>query len=274
MMEFRELTTKADMEAVQDLEYKVWKMEPIPTHQTMTAIKNGGIMLGLFDEGKLVGFSYGFAGFQDGKSYLCSHMMGLDVSYRSRGLGEQLKQRQREVALQKGYSLIKWTFDPLESRNAYLNLTKLRGISAVYLENCYGEMTDTFNAGLPTDRLVVHWHIDQAYVEERISFSRASAVELNYCERGENTFPVNSDRNIDLAERASYAVNVPNNFQALKEQDSELALGWRLAVRCYFQKLFQAGYVVVELHPHKVESTYYFVKKERLKIKSDAYLHD
>src|SRR5699024_11287920 len=101
-------------------------------------------------------------------------MMGLDASYRSQGLGEQLKQKQREVALQKGYSLIKWTFDPLESRNAYLNLTKLRSISDVYIENCYGKMTDTFNAGVQTDRLEVHWHIDQSYYVKEIYLSRVS----------------------------------------------------------------------------------------------------
>src|SRR5699024_6877328 len=195
MMEFRELTTKADMQAVQELEYRVWKMDPIPTHQTMTAIKNGGIMLGLFDGDLLVGFSYGFAGFQAGKSYLCSHMMGLDASYRSQGLGEQLKQKQREVALQKGYSLIMLNVDPL-------NLTKLRSISDVYIENCYGEMTDTFNAGLPTDRLEVHWHIDQPYVEKAISFSRATVIALNSCVQEAGTFPVNKDRNVKVGERA------------------------------------------------------------------------
>lgn len=274
MMEFRELTTKADMQAVQELEYRVWKMDPIPTHQTMTAIKNGGIMLGLFDGDLLVGFSYGFAGFQAGKSYLCSHMMGLDASYRSQGLGEQLKQKQREVALQKGYSLIKWTFDPLESRNAYLNLTKLRSISDVYIENCYGKMTDTFNAGLPTDRLEVHWHIDQPYVEKAISFSRATVIALNSCVQEAGTFPVNKDRNVKVGERATYTVSIPNNFQQVKEQDSRLAMNWRFAVRYYFQHLFQAGYAVVELNQNKTESTYYFVKKECLKIGGSASVHD
>lgn len=270
MIEYRELETQAEMRAVQRLEYRVWEMEPIPTHQTMTAVKNGGIMLGVFDNELLVGFSYGFAGFDHGKSYLCSHMMGLDAAYRSQGLGEQLKQKQREVALQKGYRLITWTFDPLESRNAYLNITKLHGICDTYIQNCYGDMTDKLNTGLPTDRLEVHWYIDQPHVEKGFSVSADKAVELNDCVREESSFPVNQDRNMDCVGAETYAVHIPNQFQQLKQQYPERALEWRLAVRTYFKKLFKTGYVAVELKRTQHVSTYYFVKKERLEWRDES----
>lgn len=95
MINIRELKTMNEMEQVQELERKVWGMDPVlPTHQTLTAVKNGGIIIGAFDGEKLVGFSYGFSGFQNGKSYLCSHMLGIDEAYRSQGIGEMLKRSQ------------------------------------------------------------------------------------------------------------------------------------------------------------------------------------
>lgn len=45
-----------------------------------------------------------------------------------------------------------WTYDPLETVNGYLNLSKLGGVCTQYIENCYGEMPDILNAGLPSDR--------------------------------------------------------------------------------------------------------------------------
>ena len=159
MVVIRELTTLAEMEEVQVIEHKVWGMPPIPTHQTLTAVKNGGIMIGAYDGDKMVGFSYGFPGFKDGKIYLCSHMLGIDAAYRSQGIGERLKWKQREIAIAKGYDRMHWTYDPLETRNGYLNLTKLNGICDTYIENCYGEMDDEFNKVLPSDRFEVHWYL-------------------------------------------------------------------------------------------------------------------
>lgn len=143
MVVIRELTTLAEMEEVQVIEHKVWGIPPIPTYQTLTAVKNGGIMIGAYDGDKMVGFSYGFPGFKDGKIYLCSHMLGIDTAYRSQGIGERLKWKQREIAIAKGYDRMHWTYDPLETRNGYLNLTKLNGICDTYIENSKGrDLTD------------------------------------------------------------------------------------------------------------------------------------
>lgn len=82
-------------------------MPTIPLHQTMTAVKNGGLIIGAYDGDKLVGFSYGFAGFTEGEPYLCSHMLGIHPDYRSQKIGEQLKLRQRELAIDMGYLRMK-----------------------------------------------------------------------------------------------------------------------------------------------------------------------
>lgn len=266
MIVCRELKTMNEMEQVQKLEYRVWKMQPIPTHQTLTATKNGGIMLGMFDGEQLIGFSYGFAGYGNGKGYLCSHMLGIDAAYRSRGLGETLKQKQCELAIEKGYDLIKWTFDPLETRNGHLNLSKLNGVCHTYVENCYGEMVDELNKGLPSDRFEVHWHISSPYVKEQHMPNLDKPTSLNTIYNNKVGSPVFKGNLPKELNQAVYTMEVPNDFQTLKAKDSALALDWRLQTRANFQKLFQSEYTAVRLEQQEESSKYYFVKKETLQL--------
>src|SRR5690606_18217859 len=126
----------------------------------------GGLLIGAFIGDRAVGFQYSFAGFDGKKPYLCSHMLALLPEYRHSGLGSALKWRQAEMAREIGYDWIQWTFDPLESRNAYLNIRKLGGMVSTYWENCYGEMKDSLNAGLPTDRFRLDWWINSPRVTD------------------------------------------------------------------------------------------------------------
>jgi predicted GNAT superfamily acetyltransferase len=119
------LKTLEEVRDMEKLERDVWKMDPIPNHQTLTAAKNGGILLGAYAGDEIVGFNYGFPGFRSPNVYLCSHMTGVYPNYQKRGLGRLLKEKQHETALEYGYSLITWTFDPLESLNANLNLLQI-----------------------------------------------------------------------------------------------------------------------------------------------------
>jgi Uncharacterized conserved protein len=84
MIALRELTTIKDLEQLEKIERNVWDMPPLPIHQTLTAVKNGGIIIGAFDKKEIIGFSYGFAGFKDSQTYLCSHMLGIEEEYRSK----------------------------------------------------------------------------------------------------------------------------------------------------------------------------------------------
>ncbi|MBH9788269.1 GNAT family N-acetyltransferase, partial [Clostridioides difficile] len=95
---------------------------------------------------------------------------------------EKLKYEQRAIAIERGYDLMVWTFDPLETRNAYLNLSKLKGICYTYIENCYGEMQDGFNKGLPSDRFEVSWHLTSDYVVNDITIEVADAKPVASCE--------------------------------------------------------------------------------------------
>ena len=163
----KSIETIDDFEKVYQLDLKVWGTEPVPVHQIITAAKNSGIVLGSFLEERLVGFLYSFAGFKNGEVYLCSHQMGVDPEYRNHGIGAQLKLRQAEEALLLGYKKICWTFDPLQSRNGYLNIAKLGAICSNYIENCYGELNDGFNNNMTSGRFNVEWLIASPYLEKR-----------------------------------------------------------------------------------------------------------
>lgn len=268
MIEIKELTTVDSLSEVSEIEEKVWGMAPLPVHQTLTAVKNGGLVIGAYDQNRLIGFSYGFAGFKDGKTYLCSHMLGIGEAYRSKKIGEKLKQKQRERAIAKGYTEMHWTYDPLETRNAYLNLTKLNGICSTYMEDAYGQMKDGINEGLPSDRFEIHWHLTSPYVTEHHHIDVSNAVYLNNVAYDEDHLPVFTEVAYDALDADSYIVKVPKEFQDLKHQNQSLALDWRYKTRYLFQKLFQAGYAAVALEPGEGIAEYTFIKKETINLEA------
>lgn len=264
MIDIKELTTIEEMEQVQQLEKRVWGMEPIPIHQTLTAVKNGGIMVGAYDGNKLVGFSYGFAGMKNGKAYLCSHMLGIDENYRSQQIGEQLKHAQRKIAIAKGYDMMKWTYDPLETRNGFLNLTKLNGICHTYIENCYGEMQDGFNKGLPSDRFEVHWHLTSDYVENKTELAIENPQLLGEFVIDEAGFPTLKIASLQNLNTQFYSLPVPKDFQRLKATSQKHAMHWRMETRKVFQALFSAGYTAVKIQKNEQWNSYIFVKNNLL----------
>lgn len=254
----RKLETIEEMRLVQSLETTVWGSEPIPIHQTYTAVTNGGLMLGAFDGEKIVGFSYGFTGFANGKTYLCSHMLGIHPDYQLMGIGKTLKEEQRAYAIEMGYDLITWTFDPLESRNAYLNVSKLSGICSTYLENWYGEMEDGLNKGLPSDRFKIEWWIKSERVEERWvptidRFDRPFPVGKS--EQGNPMLNFNEEE--IPADSAGIEIPIPEHFQVIKKSEPQLALDWRLKIRTIFQTLFREGYALVNVNRTTTGVHYY-----------------
>lgn len=273
-IEIRELTTNSELEMVQQLEKEVWNMHPIPLHQTLTAAQNGGLVLGAFTRDQLVSFSYSFAGFKAGKSYLCSHMLGTHPDYQGKGIGAQLKEAQRQKALEMGYSLITWTYDPLESRNAFLNLSKLHAICSTYVENCYGDMIDDLNHGLPTDRFKIEWWIKSAHVQEKEIIDvteQTSPFQIVYTEKGfpklkdvRGTLEMLADQN----NNDQILVPVPCNFQQIKKEDFELAIHWRLKTRKIFMQLFSNGYAVCALKKDLATTVHHYVlvKKDTLNL--------
>ena len=150
----------ADFERAVEVQLAVWGYSDndlIPKRVFIVADRIGGQVIGAFDGDVMVGFAMALPGYRAGKSYLHSHMLAVLPEYRNTGLGRGLKLAQRDDALARGFDLMEWTFDPLEIKNAHLNIVRLGAIARRYMPNFYGPSTSPLQGGLPTDRLVVEW---------------------------------------------------------------------------------------------------------------------
>jgi predicted GNAT superfamily acetyltransferase len=168
MIDYRQLFSLPDLEAVLKLQQIIWQfadIELLPLRFLIVVTRVGGHVFGAFDEGNPVGFVFAIPGIKpDGRTYLHSHMLGVLPEYRNAGIGRNLKLMQRDEALSRGIPLIEWTFDPLELKNAFLNIEKLGCIVRRYTENTYGITASPLHGGLPTDRLSAEWWIDSPRV--------------------------------------------------------------------------------------------------------------
>ncbi|MFD6210509.1 GNAT family N-acetyltransferase [Peribacillus sp. NPDC060253] len=264
----RALESNEELENVRRLESIIWsEYESTPTHQTLTAIKNGGIVLGAFLDGELIGFQYSFPGFDGNKSYLCSHILGIHPNFRKLGIGEKLKLQQREESIKKGYDLITWTFDPLETVNGYLNFHKLGARSSTYVENCYGEMLDVLNHGMPSDRFIVQWWIKDKKIEsENLEIEDRLREDSLLIKALVNPDGYLAPMEIDLTrhlETGLLFVPMPSDFQKLKQYSSDLALSWRMNTRHVFTHYFKKGWIVIDLIRRQSDSDicFYVFKK-------------
>src|SRR5512141_1105648 len=261
------LESPEDMATVEELQRAVWpgsETDVVPAHLLITAIHNGGLVAGAFAEGKLIGFVFGFPGLEttpDGpRPKHCSHMMGIHPEYRDSGVGFALKRAQWQMVRHQGLDHVTWTYDPLLSRNAYLNIAKLGAVCNTYRRSEYGDMRDGLNAGLPSDRVQVDWWINTRRVERRLSkhprrplklddFSKAELHPLyeplasasqharGWIRPPEHFSPL--DGSLLLAE-------IPSDFGALTEADFPLARDWRFFSREILETAFALGYIVTD----------------------------
>ena len=158
-----------ELRACVALQKEVWNFtdaELVPLRMFVVAEKVGGQVMGAFDGERMVGFALSVPGTRSGRVYLHSHMLAVHKDHRNGGLGRRLKLLQREDALARGIELIEWTFDPLEIKNAYLNIEKLGAIARRYNINQYGITSSPLQGGLPSDRLIAEWWLKSERVED------------------------------------------------------------------------------------------------------------
>jgi predicted GNAT superfamily acetyltransferase len=169
MIEARELSTIPQFEEAVALQKEIWgfaDVELLPRRLFVVAHKVGGQTFGAYDGDRMVAFLIAIPGVKpDGSTFLHSHMLGTLAAYRDRGLGRMLKLKQREEALGRGITLVEWTFDPLEIKNAYLNLERLGAVVRRFVPNQYGTTSSHLHGGLPTDRCVAEWWLASPRVE-------------------------------------------------------------------------------------------------------------
>ena len=157
---FRKCQGLEELRTCVALQKEVWNftdIELVPLRIFVVAEKVGGQVMGAFEGKDMVGFAMAIPGSRGGRAYLYSHMLAVRKDYRNAGIGRRLKLLQREDGMTRGFELMEWTFDPLEIKNAYLNIEKLGAITRRYNENQYGITSSPLQGGLPTDRLVAEW---------------------------------------------------------------------------------------------------------------------
>jgi predicted GNAT superfamily acetyltransferase len=186
----------------------------------------------------------------------CSHMMGVASGYRGLGIGYSLKLAQREFALKQGHVLVTWTYDPLESRNANLNIGKLGAVCRAYSRDYYGPMTDGLNVGPASDRFPVEWWIASDRVCSRLKDGAEvrSGADLPQAIATSRTLGgLRAPGSLMLDSNAPLvAVEIPSDYQEIKAADPALALRWREATRVAFERYFADGRAVVEFVHERV----------------------
>jgi len=156
----RTLRVKSEFDAAVDLQRIIWgygDLDIEPRSMFTLASRYIGQTIGAFIGERLVGFTLAFATMASG--CLHSHRVGVHPEYQNWGIGRRLKLAQREDALSRNISSIHWTFDPMQTRNAYFNLVRLGGIAKNYIPNLYGTTSSPLHGGLPTDRLLIEWDL-------------------------------------------------------------------------------------------------------------------
>lgn len=254
----RPLTTIEDCRRVAALEREIWgytdSEDVVPPPVLIVSARRGGILLGAFDQaGEMQGFVYSIPAVKEGQLTQWSHMLGVRPAARDGGLGVRLKLAQRDAALAAGVSIIEWTFDPLQSLNAYFNFTRLGVVVEEYEENIYGDSSSPLHRGSPTDRFVARWNLREPHVERRIAAkgmplmrdSGIAAAPLVNASDVRDRWIVPGAPRLDLDERR-LLVEIPGNYDEIQREDDALALEWRLASRAVFQAYLSRGYRVVD----------------------------
>ncbi len=247
--QIRLLKGLAEFQECERIQKAVWGAVGVASELLIVTQKYGGIVLGAFVDGRCVGFLYSFLARRHGRLIHWSHQMAVRASFRDRGLGFQMKMAHRRYALHQGIDSICWTFDPLQSRNAALNIRRLGGQAEDYLPDCYGHFPSLIEKGLPSDRLVVNWRIGSAAVARRLRGERptidsARLPLVNHTRRA-GRFLVNQSVSSGLRQ-PRLLVEIPTNTDAMRARRLDLARRWRIDTRTIFQKYFHAGYNVVD----------------------------
>lgn len=229
-MTIRPLTDISEFEECVELQREAFGLEDIdlvPSRMYVVQSYVGGLVLGAFDGDRLIGFLNAMPGIRQGMPYWHSQMLAVTHDHWNSGIGSKLKCEQREHALRRGIGLIQWTYDPLESKNAYLNIVKLGAIVRRYHVNLYGRTMSRMKQGLESDRVIAEWWIDRPRVK------------------------------LDGEVRRVF---IPADIQSLKKQSLQSARDMQVRVRELFLKNLEDDFFAAGLERKDECSEYLFVR--------------
>jgi len=243
----RECTTIEEFDgcvALQREAFGLPDLELSPRRHLIVSRQAGGWTLGAIVADRLVGFVHHLAAVRGSEIFGYSHMMAVAKDYQNKGVGARLKWAQRERALGEGRKLIKWTWDPMQARNAHFNLNRLGAIVDTYAENFYGidysaDASITDRIGLPSDRLFATWEIDS----ERVR-ALASGAEM------------------PVAGQHVGSVAIPAQWNAVVKSDPQRALEEQARVRAEFKEAFAKGLICAGFERGEEQSKYLLFERE------------
>jgi predicted GNAT superfamily acetyltransferase len=239
-----------DAERVRTLVDVVWGAQVMPPELLRAFQHAGSVLIGAEVGEETVGFVFGFAGL-DPRLHLHSHMLAVLPPWRSHGVGVALKLAQRAWCIERGIDEVRWTYDPLVSRNAHLNLVKLGAEAVAFFEGFYGEMDDRLNRGDRTDRFEVRWRVGSDRAEHALDAALAApplgAAVLEALGEGDPVAP----HRTGAAPAAGATVQIPVDHLALRTADPDLGRKWREEAGGAFAACFRAGLAATWITPER-----------------------
>jgi len=272
-MTVRPLTELQELQKCLDLQREAFgwaEIDLLPRRFLVVLGHIGGLVLGAFDGDRLVAFLNAVPGIRGRMPYWHSHMLAVSKDYWNSGVGTQLKLAQRDEGVKRGLRLIEWTFDPLESKNAYLNIAKLGVIIRRFYANHYGETTGVRQRGMDSDRVIAEWWIDEGELaSDHPGRSLQSRPPLLYQEGSYDARRAGSPPDTGGVARSAGVVTptqdsvrrvvIPADIQALKNQSLELARDVQKRVREQFLQNIADDYFVADFKRGSETSEYIFI---------------
>ncbi len=273
-MFFRHLATQEEYLAVEEIQRDAWGLgtvAPVPATIQKALQENGGLLLGAFAGPTLVGYTMGFLGREGTQLFHFSHQTAVRRSEQNRHLGTELKLYQREEVLAQGLDEIRWTFDPLQSKNAALNIRRLGGRPVRYYPHYYGTMGDAINVGLETDRLLLVWSIASPQVKERLLLgppspdSDAARLRASFalCQTAVRPAGPRVPVSARAPEGPEINIEIPYDLARVRQMDPGATGHWRTVTREAFQAAYRGGYEVDDFATLTVNSekrSFYFLR--------------
>lgn len=221
----RECSSIEDFQQCIELERAVWRDDDIgimPIRLYMISKACNAPTIGAFEpSGRLVGFVHTMIALMEGHVVYHSHLAAVVEDLRHKDIGFRMKLAQRQHAINAGVPLIVWTFDPLQSRNAHLNINKLGAVVRRYEVNYYSEgLSTVFDSDVPSDRIFAQWWVSSPHVESVLSGTRPQV------------------------EGQIQSVVIPEDINKVRSRSLDEHLRWRIRVREDFQNALAGGLIV------------------------------
>jgi chorismate synthase len=272
---FRRLEKPEEFRQVEEICEAAWGPSSaggIPTALLRAIQDNGGLVLGAFADIYLAGVTTSLLGWDGTTLYHYSHLTVVRPEYRNHHLGFQLKAFQRDEVLKLGLPEIREMYDPLASTTASVLVRRLGARPDRYYAHYYGQLPDSANQGMETDRVRAVWSIASDPVVRRMAGDLPSAEDM--LRRWKGSSPIIETEAGETGLRVPTAVSevetpsahleIPFDLDLVREHEKGAVRTWRHAVRDAFRAANDLGYRIDDfsvLAPEHERRSFYFLSK-------------